>query len=288
MLSETLQYELSRAVDTAWMVAAFTALQRGNLAPELRAAAQDVVVRSGLPGDPDADLAFADAVTSQLRQLAAFATYGGSSWSEVDELTARVQGAGSRQVGRWLAERTFPALGLADRLGRPGGRFLEIGIGTGQLAVEMAARYPRLHIVGVDPMARVLEIAKEVTAEAGCADRVDMRRGSVADLDEEAGYDVAWLPACFIAEPAIDAGLPRLLRALRPDGWLVATAVTASADVPIADAVNRMVALIQGGSNLTGEDLADRLARAGFADVARMPGNPLTGALIVGRRERTV
>jgi hypothetical protein len=68
----------------------------------------------------------------------------------------------------------------------------------------------------------------------------------------------------------------------------VATAVNASADVPIADAVTRMVAVIQGGSHLTGEELSGRLARAGFVDVARMPGNPLTGALIVGRRERTV
>jgi hypothetical protein len=68
---------------------------------------------------------------------------------------------------------------------------------------------------------------------------------------------------------------------------VVATAVNASDDVPIADAVTRMVALLQGGSNLTGEVLVERLTRTGFVNVAAVPGNPLTGTLIVGQRERT-
>lgn len=284
MLGENLQYELSRAIDTGWVVAAFTALQRGGLSDELRAAAEEVLLRSGLPARPGPDLAFADAVTSQLRQIAGFATHGGSSWQQVDEVTVRVQGSGSRQVGRWLAERTFPELGLDERLRRPGGRFLEIGIGTGQLAAEVAQRYPDLHIVGLDPQARVLEIAKEVTVGAGCADRVELRCASVADLGDEAAYDAAWLPACFIPEAAIDAGLPRILAALRPGGTVVATAVNASSEIPIVEAVTRMIALIQGGSHLTGEQMTERLRRAGFADVTRAPGTPLTGTLIVGRR----
>jgi len=55
---------------------------------------------------------------------------------------------------------------------------------------------------------------------AGVGDRITLRDQDVA-LDDSGAYDCAWFPTFFVTEPALEAAMPRLYRALRRGRWLV-------------------------------------------------------------------
>src|SRR3569623_900323 len=60
---------------------------------------------------------------------------------------------------------------------RSGGPVLELGVGTGRIAVPVAAA--GVHVVGVDLSAGMLEVAREAAALAGVA--LDLRHGDMRD-----------------------------------------------------------------------------------------------------------
>jgi len=64
-----------------------------------------------------------------------------------------------------------------DEAVRSGGPVLELGVGTGRIAVPIAAS--RIHVVGVDLSTGMLEVARERAALAGVA--VDLRHGDMRD-----------------------------------------------------------------------------------------------------------
>ena len=64
-------------------------------------------------------------------------------------------------------ERTFKGR-LIARLGlRPGDRVLDVGCGTGTLAVMIKRRYPDVEVTGIDSDGDVLERARRKASEAG-------------------------------------------------------------------------------------------------------------------------
>jgi len=62
---------------------------------------------------------------------------------------------------------------------RDGGPVVELGIGTGRIAVPTAAAGVR--VIGVDASAGMLEVAQEATNLAGVASLVDLRRGDMRE-----------------------------------------------------------------------------------------------------------
>jgi 3-oxoadipate enol-lactonase len=284
MLSDELQRELSRLVDAAWVTAAWAAQRRPGLTEEARDAVGEVLVRSGLPAGGDNH--FASALASQLRQAAAFATTGALPWSTLDDETLLEQGHGSRAVAYWLADEVLPAVGLTERLAAPGAAFLDVGVGVGMIATGLAERFDRLCVVGLDVAERSLLLAARAAADAGCADRVELRRLDVAALSDVAAYDLAWLPTAFLPEAAVRSALPRLLTALRPGGCLV-VALRVASDLPVVQAIETLGARLTGGSALTADEVTPLLLAAGFDEVVELPGTPLTGTLLGARRAGT-
>src|SRR4029077_16287154 len=72
-------------------------------------------------------------------------------------------------------------LGLPDR---PGARLLDVGCGWGSMAIHAASHYDAR--VGRNPISRAqAEVARQRVAEAGVADRVEIRLQDYRDLSGE-------------------------------------------------------------------------------------------------------
>ena len=71
--------------------------------------------------------------------------------------------------------------GLSERLASSGASFLDVGVGVGVIAVGMAHELPALRVVGVDPYAPALALAR---------DRERRRLEARAELREQRGEDI--------------------------------------------------------------------------------------------------
>lgn len=180
--------------------------------------------------------------------------------------------------------RTLTMLdGLAERLAAPGAELLDVGVGTGGMMSALYADLPTLRGTGIDVLPQPLQLAKRMAADFGVAGRVELRLQSVAELDDRERYDMAWLPAMFIPPAAVYAGLPRLLAALRPGGWLVLAAVTSGRDA-FSDAVTAWRVARDGGTAVPVDEMVRRLRETGFVDVRRLPVPPGAPAILGARR----
>ena len=152
-----------------------------------------------------------DATMSSVRQVAAVVGSSPSEhatgWATVDDATLRAQGRSSALGGRMLAAFGVPGLeGLAERFAE-GGVFLDVGVGVGELAAAFCETLPAARVVGIDVLPRALTLAHATIAERGYQDRIELRLQAVQDLDDAERFDLAWVPAPFIPELVLSAGL---------------------------------------------------------------------------------
>jgi ubiquinone/menaquinone biosynthesis C-methylase UbiE len=70
----------------------------------------------------------------------------------------------------------------------PGNRVLDIGTGSGRLAIELAKDHTDWQITGVDISEEMLKLGRENTARDGLADRIDFRQASAQILPFADGY----------------------------------------------------------------------------------------------------
>ena len=89
-----------------------------------------------------------------------------------------------------------------------GGSFLDVGTGTGILAIAAAKMFPEARIEAIDVDAEAIEIAKENARLNGVADQIEFGTGSVAEQTASADLVCANLTA-----PVIMELLPQLLGA---------------------------------------------------------------------------
>lgn len=81
-----------------------------------------------------------------------------------------------------------------------GGSFLDVGTGTGILAIAVAACAPGAHVEACDTDADAIEIARENAAANGVADTINFRVGSVNENTPSADFICANLAAEAIAK----------------------------------------------------------------------------------------
>jgi hypothetical protein len=185
------------------------------------------------------------------------------------------------------ARELLAATGLT---GAPGGPLTGLGTSApGQIASQAAAG---------------LHLASALASGRGChwgaqSDQAKLAQGNasaqaarafaqflvpaMSGLADDAGFDVAWLPAPFIPQAAIDSGLPRVTAALRPGGWLI-LGHGKLGGTPVEDAVTRLKAIAYGGTAL-GEAAACHLLRsAGLTSVRSMPTPAGAPAITIGQK----
>jgi ubiquinone/menaquinone biosynthesis C-methylase UbiE len=177
---------------------------------------------------------------------------------------------------------TVLALTLRERRWRPrlceriaahvprGGRIVDVGAGTGTLAIAIAARRPDVQVIAVDGDPDVLRLARRKPG----AERVNWRRGLAGELAFEAASADAVVMSLLLHHLAPDAkhrALTDAHRALRPDGRLH-VADWGSPHDPVMRAAFAVVQLIDGREG-TRDHAAGRLpvylAQAGFPRVER-------------------
>ncbi|MGJ6964140.1 class I SAM-dependent methyltransferase [Streptosporangium sp. G11] len=242
------------------------------------------------PGEGPTARSAGEAKLSSLRQAVAAAAHegndvAGGGWADQDDEVLLNQGRASAATGRALATRVVPRLtGLADRLDVAGSRILDVGTGVAAIAVALAQEFPRAHVLGIDILDRVLDLARVEMAKAGeAAERVSLRRLDVAEVAEHSAYDLIWLPAPFLPEAVLNAALPRMADALLPGGWIVVGTNPASQD-PLRQAVGRWTAVRNGGNTYDTDRMAEVLASSGLQEVRSFPtvkGGPV---LVAARR----
>jgi ubiquinone/menaquinone biosynthesis C-methylase UbiE len=158
-----------------------------------------------------------------------------------------------------------------DEVGvRPGWRCLEVGAGTGSVARWLLGR------VGTDGHVVATDLEpKWFGSLAG--PNCEVRRHDIAtDPIEEAEFDLVHLRLVLMHLPARAAVVEKLVRALRPGGWLViddydlstiGTSHPANAAWATVSSATSRVLESRGADTEYGRKLADALLRAGLDDV---------------------
>jgi SAM-dependent methyltransferase len=105
----------------------------------------------------------------------------------------------------------------------PGGKVLEVGSGSGRLAVRLAQEAPGRTLIGVDISDAMVERAAHRAAGAGLSERVRFEVGDVAALplpDQRFDGAVSTLSLHHWPDPA--RGLTEIHRVLKPSGeeWI--------------------------------------------------------------------
>ena len=124
-------------------------------------------------------------------------------------------------VLREAAERVLDHLG--PRLdGQRGAELLDVGTGTGTLAVAALERWPGIRVTGIDPSGGMLEVAGATAAERlpPAAQRRFRRRVAPADRlpFRDGAFDAAMSSFVLQLVPSRAAALREIRRVLRPGG----------------------------------------------------------------------
>ena len=277
----------------AWSLGALARVAGGDGAGEITAAALEFLTAGGFSVTRGLTQTRAGAFTGQelashaagsLHQADALASGGGIDWSAQSDQVLLAQGRASAVGARAFQKLMLPLMGdLGDRLARPGARMLDIGTGVGALAVAFAEHFPQLQVLGIDVLDRSLALARQAITASEVADRVTVRSQDVAEFSDAAGFDLAFLPAPFVARSAIEAGLPRVAAALRPGGWLFLA--RGKFDGSAAEvALTRLKTLVYGGTPLTEAEAHGLLRRAGLTQVQAVPTPDGAPGMTIGRR----
>jgi demethylmenaquinone methyltransferase/2-methoxy-6-polyprenyl-1,4-benzoquinol methylase len=126
-------------------------------------------------------------------------------------------------VDRGWRRRAVRATGLGDGPAR----VLDLATGTGDLAIEIARTFGGAKVVGVDPSARMLEVAKQKIERAGLDDRIELAEGEAEHVPFEDGSFDAITMAFGIRNVADrPRALREMARVLAPGGKVVILELT--------------------------------------------------------------
>lgn len=216
------------------------------------------VLRSGIRGDH-----------LQIQDLLARIREGESptGWMLEDPVALTAQGETGTLIGSFV-EALLPRLdGLAERMDSAEGRILDVGAGVGVVSTELCRLWPDAEAVGLEPHRTARELGRSRIAAAGLSGRIALRDERVEQLGEISAYDLAFVPQPFLGRECLEAGLPRVHRALRPGGWLIVLAHEMPDQDPLATAARRFRARVWGGGVIERDELAAILGESGFGAI---------------------
>lgn len=118
-------------------------------------------------------------------------------------------------------ERTWRSALLHQIAPANGEAILDVGCGTGTLAVALKRKAPGTRVVGIDPDPAILERAAAKAADAGV--QIEWRQGFAHDIAAYADeFDKAVCSLVFhqVALPEKRSGIAAMMKAVRPGGDL--------------------------------------------------------------------
>ncbi len=115
-----------------------------------------------------------------------------------------------------------------DRLDiQAGGRYLDVGAGTADVAIAIVRREPTARVVGLDPSVGMLSIGREKIAGLGLSDAVTLIPGDALDLPfPDSTFDGVIIAFCIRNVTDRRRALREFRRVLTPGGRLVILELT--------------------------------------------------------------
>ena len=164
---------------------------------------------------------------------------------------------------------------VLDGLDLTGRRVLDIGCGTGAIAVSLHRDHGAAHVVGIDVEDTVCGLARKRTAAAGCADAVEIVKVDPGPFPfEAASFDLVFSKDSIIHIPDKEGLAREVFRVLRPGGWFAASDwLIAHDDAPSPD-MARYIALEELDFAMASPDRYRRaLVAAGFEEAQTISRN---------------
>ena len=158
---------------------------------------------------------------------------------------------------------------ILDGLDLTGLHVLDIGCGTGGIALSLAADYDAAKVIGVDVEDPVLATANRRAAAKGLAGRVEFIKAAPGLLPFGDGeFDLVFSKDAMIHIPDKEALFADVFRLLKPGGWFAASDWLSSHDGEPTPVMKRYMET-EGLSFRLGspERYREALAAAGFADI---------------------
>jgi demethylmenaquinone methyltransferase/2-methoxy-6-polyprenyl-1,4-benzoquinol methylase len=171
-----------------------------------------------------------------------------------------------------------------------GGRYLDVGTGTGDLVFEILRQSAHVLIDGIDPAEQMLEVARSKAQKLSVGDSVSFFSADALDLPMESEiYDGIISAFCFRNLENRRKALDEMRRVLKPGGQLVILEATYPAHLlirigyrlytPLVPVVGRMLGggaayqyLVDSIENFpTPRAVSDMFCESGFVGIESMP-----------------
>jgi release factor glutamine methyltransferase len=163
-----------------------------------------------------------------------------------------------------VVERCLALLDTTDS------RVLDVGTGTGAIALAIADERPDATVTAIDVSEEALELARENADRTGLADRVSFVRHDVTQGLPDGPYDLVVSNPPYV-EPGDLGELQPEVRDWEPEEALVGHGVTEQVARGARDVLRANGALVLEVADGTAQDVAALLVELGFADVAATP-----------------
>jgi SAM-dependent methyltransferase len=191
------------------------------------------------------------------------------AWDQVDPPLLDGLGRLSMAIVDAFRVATNHLDGLAGALGSPGGRFLDVGTGTGWLAIATALAFPNLQVVGIDIFEPALAMARRNVANAELTDRIELRAQDGARVHTGESFDAIWLPLPFMPPDTVRPTVEASAGALRPGGWLLGGTFVGSGD-RLSELLVELRTARSGGRTWTEAQLVEVYASASLVDAGEL------------------
>jgi len=90
-------------------------------------------------------------------------------------------------ISYWMPRLARSFAAIIKKWGMSGGRALDLGSGTGILAMELAKAFPAFEFVGLDLSEAAVQVARDQAAESEVAARVSFEQGDAEDMPFDDG-----------------------------------------------------------------------------------------------------
>lgn len=194
-----------------------------------------------------------------------------SGWRHVDPEIIRSQATLSHDM---VMKTTRPMLEawpeIGAHLSREGAVFVDVGVGGAGGAIGFCKTFPKLRVVGIDPLPAALMEARANVAAHGMKDRIELRPQRGDELTEERAFDVAFVPSKFMDDRGFESTLATLKKALKSDG-IILTAAWRDVGEPRAASVSKLRCELWGSGPRTTQEVTRMLEKAGYRDIRLAP-----------------
>jgi release factor glutamine methyltransferase len=156
---------------------------------------------------------------------------------------------------------------------------LDVGTGSGAVALAIAAELPETEVTATDVSAGALELAAENAGRLGLSDRVSFEQGSVPSGD----FELALANLPYVAQGDWD-GLAPEIRLFEPREAFLAGRDGLDAIRGLLEAPPRCESIALEVGEGQAEDVASMARAAGFGDIEIRPDLAAIDRVVFGRR----